>query len=306
MFKIKNIKNICKKNIKEYNKKYSVNIKSTLSDDTIDRINILSIVEDDGIKLNKRGTLRKTIIYYSLLNMFNYNFWNDPKIKNEHRSKELNIIFEKYIYNNLKVFDTDKIKFFNKLLVLMENSNFKCKDNYINDIKKLFIINYHNFNRDIEIMIQMLLSVNKFNNITNDILSHYIKFLKRYFCGYGNDQFFKREFLAWNQINQVLEIKERTEVFTLPIDYRLPSILFKIKAFNLPVNLKRYFEKDIILSKEDELVIRSISYLTLLDMKRYLVKKNRYEMDYNLDNKLFNLWNLIPDIKHFKFNTTDY
>ena len=78
----------------------------------------------------------------------------------------------------------------------------------------------------------------------------------------------------------------------------------------LPIKFNNYFKNKEMLSKEDELVLRSFTYLTLFKLKRKMNKNGFGLADLQLDNKLFNMYSEInkmdKNLSHFKFNTTNY
>jgi hypothetical protein len=269
--------------------------------------------------VNIHSNIRQEILYNSILNMFNYNFWPKNSI-NYSRSKELNNLLISRIYPEIDLLLTDRKLFLKKLKAVLLLENFKMIDWYIEDINKMFIVNYTNFEKDLS-LIEFELGQLKFANKTYgdyalDYLStyrRYYKFLKRYFSGYGQDKFQKREILAWNLITENIGL-DRTKLINLekcfiPIDYRIPSILKHAGVLKLPVQFDKYFRNKEILSIEDEKVLRSFTYLTLQKLKKNLNQIGDGLTDYELDKTLFNMYSQYRDVygeSHFKYNTTAY
>jgi len=303
-----------KNQVKEYQKKYNVKFQNEFPRDFL-----RGIYAFKNTPVNIHNNIRQEILYNSILNMFNYNFWPKNGI-NYSRSKELNNLLLSRIYPEIDLLLTDRKLFLKKLKTVLLLENFKMIDWYIEDINKLFIIDSTNFEKDlslIEFELGQLKFVNKtYSDYALDYLSayrRYYKFLKRYFSGYGHDKFQKREILAWNLITENIGL-DRSKLINLekcfiPIDYRIPSILKHAGVLKLPVQFDKYFLNKEILSSEDEKVLRSFTYLTLQKLKKNLKRFGDGLADYELDKTLFNMYSQYRDVygeSHFKYNTTAY
>jgi len=303
-----------KNQVKEYQKKYNVKFQNEFPVDFLKGIYAFKIepviIQND---------IKKEILYNSILNMFNYNFWPKNGI-NYSRSKDLNEILFSRIYPEIDLLLTNRKLFLKKLKSVLLLKNFKMIDWYIEDINKLFIIDTTNFEKDlarIEFDLGQLKFVNKtYDDYALDYLSayrRYYKFLKRYFSGYGHDKFQKREILAWNLITENIGLNRHKlidlEKCFIPIDYRIPSILKHAGVLKLPIHFDNYFLNKELMSAEDEKVLRSFTYITLQKLKKNLKRLGNGFTDYELDKILFNIYSQYRDVygeSHFKYNTTAY
>ena len=291
--------------ILNYNTKYNVFSKIDVTD------NIISGLKNFEVK-NKNPKivgLKDIIIYYTLLNEFNYNFWNLDTSIEPSRSKALNQLFEKFILPNIDDFKSKKtrVNFLLRLKIIFNTYNFKMVNHYKNDIDKLLLINYDNFNKNLDIIITQIFNIqNTPDNYEKELskaFNYFNTFVCRYFSSYGEDPFKKREKLAFNMIlDSMLVLNKKTEKNYIPIDYRIPTILKYLGIIKLPLMFDKFFIDKEMLSKEDELYLRSITFLALNKIK---VKCNLSDRD--LDKKLFNLYEISLDRNmHFKFFTKAY
>jgi len=302
--------------VSSFEKKYQVKFKNNFSRDFL-----RSIYSFKGTSIKESSNIKHEILYYSILNMFNYNFWSIDERIIYPKSNKLNLVFEQYFYNNIEDILYNRNIFLKKMKIILSSENFKMLPNYLSDIDNLFLINWKNIEKDLtwlDFYLNQLkyldLSDESFQKIYSNLFKKYCEFLNKYFCSYGNDIFLKREILAWNLITEStgLDITKliNTDQNFIPIDYRIPSVLKHSGIMILPIKFNNYFKNKEMLSKEDELVLRSFTYLTLFKLKRKL-KKNGFGLaDLQLDNKLFNMYSEInkmdKNLSHFKFNTTNY
>jgi len=303
-----------KNQVKEYQKKYNVKFQNEFPEDFL-----RGIYAFKNEPVNIHNNIKHEILYNSILNMFNYNFWPKNGI-NYARSKELNDLLISRIYPEIDLLLTDRKLFLKKLKTVLLLKNFKMIDWYIEDVNKLFIIDTTDFEKDlykIEFELGQLKFVNrssadyKLNYLS--IYRRYYKFLKRYFSSYGQDKFQKREILAWNLITENIGL-DRSKLLEIdkcfiPIDYRIPSILKHARVLKLPIQFDKYFLNKEILSAEDEKVLRCFTYLTLQKLKKNLKRFGNGLTDYELDKTLFNMYSQYRNVygeSHFKYNTTAY
>jgi len=266
MPKLKN--DLFKKSLKiveNYNKKYNVNISYGINQNFLDYI-FKNIVPVKQCKVTKKVILKSII-----LNMFNYNFW--VMEDNIHfRSKELVKLFDDI--KVMKLLRSNKDEAILQLKNYLCNAPFKNSDNYLWDINQLSMIS--NLDKIVD-------DISKTKSFTK-----FAKILKR-LPSYGNDKFYKREALAYKMIY--------TDSCIVPIDYRIPTVLYNFGVIQFPKEFDKFFKYSILKSKEVENVIRAISFITCIKLER------EFGFDsHSLDTVLF----LKPLKQHLRFETTDY
>jgi len=305
-----------KKIVDKFEKKYQVKFKNNFSDEFL-----RSIYSFPSVPNKNTSNLKKEILYYSILNMFNYNFWSSDHNHIYSRSNALNKILKDYIYDNVENIIYDRNTFLKKLKFVLLSQDFKMIEVYLSDIDNLFLVNWKDIEKDLLVLDFKLnqlkyidFNKNDFQFIYINLFKDYCRFLNKYFCSYGNDDFYKREILAWNLITETIGLDNSklidTEYIFIPIDYRIPSVLKHSGIMKLPIKFDKYFMDKIMLSKEDEVVLRSYTYLTLNKLRKRLKKLGFGLADLQLDNKLFNMYSEInkmdSKLSHFKFNTYAY
>jgi hypothetical protein len=302
--------------VSEYENKYKCKFKNKVSVDVLRSIYASkSYPSTVSYPIESSSNI---ILYYSLLNMFNYNFWSSGG-ENYSRSKRLNEIFDKYVKENIFLLLNDRINFLNNLKIyLRNNGEFKNIDLYIEDINSMMVINTDSFLTELSSLTFNLYHLNRLNKKDfikkyNKMFKQYVLFLKKYFVSYGFDKFQKREKLAWNLISESFELNLRilskNKKCFIPIDYRIPSILKHLGIMILPKRFDKYFINKEMLSQEDEIALRSFTFITLQKVKKELSALNLDMADLQLDNKLFNMYSEYRDIygeSHFKYHTTAY
>jgi len=245
---------------------------------------------------------RNMVLRSLIINMFNYNFWGENEVL-PNSSVLLDVIYT--AFNSNKTLDLfygsikDRRKFIKKLKESMHSQKFKCKDSYISDIYKLEEIIRSSNRRKLYNFISKV--------IQGDIsIERYIKILGKLWPSYGKDIFFKREILSWYFIKDIIPgtILKRipNEELYFPIDYRLPSALNHMNFMHFPERFQKYFNGSKILkNKKDEKLIRAVSFLTLINMNRWL-NLDAHKLDYYFFSKSRTLLKG----NHLKFETTDY
>jgi hypothetical protein len=320
-----------KKIVKEYEIKYNVKFSNNFNTEFLSTLKSFKTSDDLSIPKKLKHPTRiqtditignKIVMYYSLLNMFNYNFWSPDKNLEYDRSRKLNNIFEKYLIGEkyLKTLNKDiKLDFIKKLKSVLRTANFKMIEYYISDIDKLFLIDTTDIQKDLfkvlDCLYKMKYSYDKqeVHKLHKKGFEIYKKFLNTYFSSYGMDKFYKREILAWNYIIEAFDIREDTirgiKNF-IPIDYRIPSILKHAGIIKLPKHFDIYFNQTdtyhIMYSSEDELALRCFTFITLNKLR----KKLNYDItDLQLDKNLFDMYSQYKNTygdNHFKYFTKSY
>lgn len=237
-----------------------------------------------------------------IINMFNYNFWGENEVL-PNSSILLETIYSKFntnktlnlFYGNRK----ERMKFISKIRKALDNYEFKCKEQYHLDIDRLKDIllskRRHHLRKQILKVINGKISIQK-----------YLKFLSSSWPSYGKDIFFKREILSWYFIKDIIPDtllkKIPNEELYFPIDYRLPSSLNHMNYIHFPERFDKYFNgSEILKSKSDEMLIRAVSFLTLINLNRWL-KLDAHKLDFYFFNKS----RILLKSNHLKFKTTDY
>lgn len=272
--------------------------KKNLLDDIQETYKNMPSIYNQKSNLSPRNIVLRSIV----INMFNYNFWGEGEVL-PNSSKLLETVYK--TFNSNKTLDLfygnkdDRFEFIELLRNSITKEQFKCQHLYLDDVNNLNNILFTPKRKKLYAYISKVIE----GNIS---IQNHIKSLGKLWPSYGKDEFYKREILSWYFIKDVIPstVLKRipNEELYFPIDYRLPSALNHMNFMFFPEEYDKYFNgEEVLKNKEDERLIRAVSFLSLINLNRWL-ELDAHKLDYYFFSKSRTLYKT----KHLKFETTDY